>query len=289
MLIVGCGYVGRRLARDQLSERQPIVALVRTPESLSELEPQGISAVLCDLDSAVAAGSFSTAGEDLFYLAPPPSAGTDDPRMARFLATLDASKPPRRVVLVSTTAVYGSTKGDWVDETSLVEPLSARGQRRWDAEKQLIQWCDAAGCEWVVLRVSGIYGPQRLPLERLQRAVPMVSEADAPWTNRIHVDDLVSVLKAAMQQDCANEIFNVSDGAPGNMRQYFDQIADLAHLPRAPEISMARAREELSPGMLSYLSESRRIDNRKLIKQLAITLRYPDLASGVRQSLDEQG
>lgn len=285
MVIVGCGYVGQRLASKKLAAGSAILAVAKTAETRLKLEALGLGLLPVDLDDAPPAPQAAFSQADIFYLAPPPAAGLSDSRMSRFLAMLDPERPPRRVVLVSTTAVYGSSDGKWIDESEPAQPGSDRGLRRLDAENQLRNWCDKHGCEWVVLRVAGIYGPGRLPLERLRQAMPMVTEENAPWTNRIHVDDLVTTLSAAMRNDCAGQIFNVSDGEPGNMRQYFDQIADQAGLSRAPEISMAEAREQLSAGMLSYLSESRRIDSRKMREQLGVELQYPDLTSGLAQAL----
>lgn len=289
MIIVGCGYVGQRLAQQALMAGVSVTAIVKTAESRSQLASLGIDVPPVDLDDQHPRELPEFAGTDVFYLVPPPPVGTSDPRMTRFLAMLNGEQPPRRIVLISTTAVYGSANGDWVDESAATEPVSDRGQRRLDAEEQLKSWCDRTGCEWVLLRVAGIYGPQRLPLERLRQGMPMVTAEDAPWTNRIHVDDLVSVLEAALAQPCAREIFNVSDGEPGNMRQYFDQIADLAGLPRSPAISLDEARGKLSAGMLSYLAESRRINNHRMLERLAVTLQYPDLDSGLRQALGEHG
>ena len=137
------------------------------------------------------------------------------------------------------------------------------------------------GGELVILRVAGIYGPGKLPVERLRKQVPMVAEDEAPWTNRIHIADLVSVCEAAMARGMDGTVYNVSDGNPGNMRDYFDRVADLFGLPRAPVVRLADARGLLSAGLLSYLGESRRLDSRRMRDELGVQLRYPNLASGL--------
>jgi nucleoside-diphosphate-sugar epimerase len=114
----------------------------------------------------------------------------------------------------------------------------------------------------------------------------MIGADEAPWTNRIHIDDLVSVCEAAMARGRDGEVYNVSDGNPGNMRDYFDRVADLLGLPRAPLIRLAEAEGRLSAGLLSYLGESRRLDNRKMLAELGVTLRYPDLRSGLATCRD---
>lgn len=283
-LIVGCGYVGRRLAVRLHEQGDPVTGLVRTHESAGQLRAAGIEAVQADLDEPLPA--LPTGGSRVFYLAPPPSRGDRDPRLGRFLEACAGDRRPGRILYVSTTGVYGDCRGEWVDESRPVAPAAARSRRRWDAEQRLRGWSRATGGETVVLRVAGIYGPGKLPLERLRQGAPMVSERDAPWTNRIHVDDLVGVLLAAMDRAPDGGLYNVSDGRPGNMRDYFDRLADLTGLPRPPAIDPADAEQRLSAGMLSYLRESRRLSNRKMIDELGVTLNYPDLDTGLPASLD---
>ncbi len=285
MLIVGCGAVGARVATHARTQGQAVRCIVRTTASAERLRAQGFGATAIDLDHTTPGQVALTPAEPIFYFAPPPAIGRQDPRIARFLAALPSGPRPR-LVYISTTGVYGDCGGDWVDETRPANPRADRARRRWDAECRLRDWREQGRGELVILRVAGIYGPDKLPLERLRRRTPMVAAADAPWTNRIHIDDLVMVCEAAMAHGRDGEVYNVSDGAPGNMRDYFDRVADLYDLPRAPLIDHAQSAAGLSPGMLSYLAESRRIDNRKMREELALTLRYPDLASGLRACIN---
>jgi len=280
MLIIGCGDVGRRLARRALARGEKVTGVVRQESSARTLRDLGAHAAVVDLDRPVGAHDIDWHDAQVFYLAPPPTSGTRDPRMTHLLEALP-QVPARRLVYISTTGVYGDCAGHWVDESTPPDPQVDRARRRHDAERQLAQWRGAGNGQVVALRVAGIYGPGKLPLERLRRQVPMIAAADAPWTNRIHVDDLVAVCEAAMRHGQDGEVYNVSDGTPGNMRDYFDRVADLYGLPRAPTISLDEARATLSPGMLSYLGESRRLDNRKMLRELQVALRYPDLASGL--------
>lgn len=280
MLIVGCGDVGRRIAKRARDRGEAVYCLVRRAEGAVALRAAGLEALALDLDaqSPQLHGDWDQA--QVFYLAPPPPSGSADPRVQRLLAALPAG--PRRIVYISTTGVYGDCAGDWVDEDRPVNPQVDRARRRHAAEQQLQDWRAAGHGEVVILRVAGIYGPGKLPLARLEQRVPMIGEDEAPWTNRIHIDDLVTVCEAAMQRGRDGAVYNVSDGQPGNMRDYFDRVADLYGLPHAPLISLDQARATLSPGMLSYLGESRRLDNRRMRDELGVTLRYPDLASGLR-------
>ena len=285
VLFVGCGQVGRRLAADLGKAR--VTGLVRSPESASMLQQEGIAALRCDLDLTPSV-ELPTDGADLYYLAPPPRQGTKDTRLQNFLAALEQSGQPRRLVYLGTTGVYGDCSGEWVDEHRPIRPRVDRALRRADAERQLRQWQQEKGTELVLLRVAGIYGPGKLPLERLRAGRPMIPPEQAPWTNRIHLDDLVQVLVAAMQRGRSGGVYNVSDGQPGNMADYFNAVADHAGLPRPPLIDMNDS-DRLSPGMRSYLAESRRIDNRKMLEELKVRLRYPSLEAGLEACFSDRG
>ncbi len=282
MLIIGCGDVGRLVALSFQNTGGDVIAVVRSSNSAQSLQRQGIMARVADLDQDPLPHLPAT-GDGLFYFSPPPDRGVQDPRMIRLLRSLTATNElPTRMVYISTTGVYGDCAGDLVDETRLPQPGVDRAQRRLHAEQSLQDWCAGHGVEYVILRVAGIYGPDRLPLQRIRQRLPLVQADEAPYTNRIHEDDLVQVCLAAMHKPVAGEIFNVSDGSPGSMAEYFDAIARYADLPLPPKIPMHKAAERLSPGMLSYMRESRRLDNRKMLQLLNIELRYPTLDQGLK-------
>lgn len=290
MLIVGCGDVGRKIAVRALASGTPVQCLVRSQESADALGRLGLRAKSIDLDTDTGFPAPDTAHDHsrIFYLAPPPASGTEDPRMRRFLNTLPGAAQ-QRIVYISTSGVYGDCQGDWIDEQRPPNPQVDRARRRRDAEQQLLAWRARGRREAVILRVAGIYGPGKLPLERIKRQVPMIGEDQAPWTNRIHIDDLVTVCEAAMARGVDGEVYNVSDGSPGNMRDYFDRVADQFGLPHPPLISLAEASTTLSQGLLSYLGESRRLDNRKMLEELGVTLRHPNLISGLAACVDNAG
>jgi len=278
MLIVGCGYLGTRIARHYLQHGEPVNAIVRSAASAGRLHQLGIAASVSDLDQPVPL-PVATQGEAVFYLAPPPETGVADPRIRNFLASCAAHGVPRRIVYISTTGVYGDCRGAWIDETAPVQPQTDRARRRLDAETALRGW--SAQTSTLVLRVAGIYGPGRLPLERLRRGMVVVREEEAPFTNRIHVDDLVQVCVMALQRGRAGEIYHASDGNPSTMTDYFFRVADLIGVPRPRTVTLDEAAGQLSAAMLSYLRESRRLSNRKMREDLGIRLRYPSLATGL--------
>ncbi|MCK5902045.1 MAG: NAD-dependent epimerase/dehydratase family protein [Cocleimonas sp.] len=292
--IIGCGDIGHRVADlyfKQASEnasyqQQPlkINALVCTEVSKHACEQKGITATAVDLDQQniemISELSGSMHNTALFYFAPPPSSGRKDTRLQFFLSAL--KQYPKRIVLISTTGVYGDSKGCWIDETFPVNPSVDRAHRRLSAENYLKEWAIQHQCEYLILRVAGIYAKDRLPLARLKKGLPVVKSEQAGWTNRIHADDLANVCKQAMASSISGEIYNVTDSEPSTMTHYFNQLADYAGLARPPQISMQEAEQTLSSGMLSYLRESRRISNQKMLDQLDISLSYPSLKEGLK-------
>jgi nucleoside-diphosphate-sugar epimerase len=285
-LIAGCGYVGRRLA-GRLRQDGRVVALVRSSEAASALRADGLETIVADLDAdpAPAALAQASQGAAIAYLAPPPDSGTTDPRLARFLAALGDSRPAV-ILYMSTTGVYGDTGGSAVDESSPVAPSNDRSRRRVAAETDVREWCAARGVRWVVLRVPGIYGPDRLPLERLARREPALRPEDSGPANRIHVDDLVTSCIAAIERPVAG-VFNVGDGDHSSTTVYLQATAGLAGLPPPELVSLADAPGRISPGMLAYLVESRRVETQRMREELGVTPRYGTVAAGVAASLEE--
>ncbi|TLM64988.1 MAG: SDR family oxidoreductase [Deltaproteobacteria bacterium] len=292
ILVIGCGDIGVRVARLHRQRGDSVHAVVRSQERAMHLEEaERIATVPGNLDSLEALIKLAEAvsGKLVYYFAPPPGGGPWDSRMRNFCAALDRGHAPARVVYISTSGVYGDCGGGWVTEETPVNATTSRARRRLDAETVLRERGAQLGFPVVILRVTGIYGPGRLPLARLQEGHPVVREAEAPPTNRIHADDLATVCVAAAEQGADGEIFNVSDGQPGTMTQYFNAAADLLGLPRPPQVSMAEARQVMSPMMLSYLTETRRMDNRRMRERLGVVLRYPDLESGLRDVIEQLG
>lgn len=282
VFIVGCGNIGKQIATQLQKTGSRIFALSRSPETSVHLGQLNITPIEGDLDKAESLTGLPLAGCELYYLAPPPAKGEEDWRMTRFLAAISPENLPARVVYISTSGVYGDRGGDWVDETAAPMPQTDRARRRLHAEESLQQWGSEQGVAVVILRVGGIYSPDRLPVERLRQGTPVLREEECGYTNRIHAADLARICIAAMRRGGDGEIYNVSDGHPGTMTGYFNAVADALGLPRPPALTMSEAEKVLSPAMLSYLTESRRLENQKMITELDVELHYPDLESGLR-------
>ncbi|MBM0104322.1 NAD-dependent epimerase/dehydratase family protein [Steroidobacter sp. S1-65] len=285
LLIAGCGYVGQRLAA-RLRDRFEIAALVRSNDKAAALQRQGLKPVVIDLDRVRAGASIPERldQEAIVYLAPPPATGESDLRLDRFLQL--AIVPPKTFVYMSTTGVYGDAGGGFVDESTPVMPRTDRARRRVSAEEMTRVWCHERRVRRVVLRVPGIYGPERLPLERLRQSEPVVRPEDAGISNRIHVDDLVTACEAAIMNKEARGVYNVTDGTSISATTFIDMVAELTGLPKPPRVTMEEAQLTFSPERLSFLNESRRVGNDRMLKHLGVKLRYADPVAGIRASLE---
>ena len=270
-LIVGCGDIGLRVAERLRAMRREVTGVVRSDQSAAALRAAGIAPLIVDLDTN---GTLPTVPL-LLYFAPPPATGETDPRLRRVLAQLPTGNT--RIVYISTSGVYGDCDGRWIAEDEPLKPLSPRAHRRLDAERALAAW----GGDHVILRVPGIYGPGRLPRERLQKKLPVICEAESPYTNRIHADDLAEAALHAAVRGTRGAAYNISDGHPTTMCDYFTSCARLLDLPPPPQVTLEEARRVFTPAMWSFMEESKRLCNRRMLDELGFAPCYPDLERGL--------
>ena len=167
-------------------------------------------------------------------------------------------------------------------EDNETKPQTERGKRRLDAEEQWLAWGKRNHVPVVVLRVPGIYANSRLPKERIAKKIPVVRSEECGFTNRIHADDLALMCVSAMRKAKAGDVFNATDGTPGKISEYLQEAAKVLGLESPPQISLNEGKSILSSGMLSYLSESRKISNDKIRQELSFDLRYPDFKEGIK-------
>jgi nucleoside-diphosphate-sugar epimerase len=282
IVIAGCGYVGTRIGRIWKDAGATVTCLVRSPEHKSVLKAEGFTALSCSFDDPADIPVLDVAGSTLYYLAPPPGGGIADSRARNFCMSLSGVHPPAMVIYMSATSVYSEQNGGTVTELSETDPFSAMGKRRLDAESAFSEYGAANHVAVIVLRVSGIYGPGRLPLMQISQGQPLLREDESGPSNRIHADDLAAICVASAEKGQMGGIFNISDGHPSSMTSYFNACADVLGYPRQPQVSMEQARQVMSPLMLSYVTESRVVDNTKMLNGLGINLIYPSMKEGLQ-------
>lgn len=269
LLIVGCGDIGARIL-SRVQRRFRVFALTSQPARRAELRARGAVPIIGNLDDRKSLRRLRALAPWLLHLAPPPNGGRTDPRTRALLAAI---KPPARAVYVSTTGVYGDRGGAWTDETTPIAPANDRAWRRVDAERRMRV---AAAC---VLRVPGIYGHDRLPLDRLRAGTPALAADDDVQTNHIHADDLARICLAALWRGRRARVINAVDDSALKMGDYFDAVADAHDLPRPPRLPREALRAAVSPMMYSFMAESRRLRNDRLKRELRVPLRWPTVAA----------
>jgi nucleoside-diphosphate-sugar epimerase len=274
ILIVGCGDVALRTI-PLLRNGYRVFALVRDGAKRAGLRSLGVKPLLGDLDDRTSLARFAGLADAVLYLAPPPNTGVHDTRTSNFLNALSQGKLPERLVYISTSGVYGDCGGAWVSETHPLKATSPRSQRRAHAERQIREWARRNHVNVSILRVPGIYAADRLPLSRIQQGTPGISDSEDSYTNHIHADDLARISVAALQRGKACRVYHASDDSHLKMGEYFDLVADAHCLPRVPRVSRAEAQRVLSPMMLSFMNESRRLTNQRMKRELKVKLSYP--------------
>ena len=289
--IIGCGDVGWRIAQGLVSSgvlTETLFPVVRSQESKVKLQEQFMNVSMMDFDQAniildQADTFFTEAISNLYYLVPPQKEGQVDRRSEVFIHALKKhSVPLERIVLISTTGVYGDCDGEKVTEQTPLNPTTPRSQRRADMEKQWQVFASESGVTISTLRVPGIYSNSRLPRARLQSQAPIVDPDECGYTNRIHADDLAMICQLVMDQQKKSDIYNATDGSPGKMSQYFLDVAEFLGLPKPSVMSFSEAEKHVTTDMMSYLRESRKISNKKLLETFNLSLRYKDYREGIR-------
>lgn len=288
VLVVGCGDVGLRVVR-ALPPRVRVIALTSTPQRRAELRARGITPLAGNLDQPATLRRLAGIAQHVVHLAPPaPQEQGEwwrDLRTQALLRALRLRSAPRTLVYASTSGVYGDCGGARVGESRPVAPRTPRAQRRVDAERQVRFFARGTGARASILRIPGIYAGDRAggtPRDRLLKGTPVLAAPDDVYTNHIHADDLARALVAALWRGRPLRTYNASDDSELKMGEYFDLAADLYGLPRPPRVPRSTAQEQLPLMLLSFMSESRRLANTRLKKELRLRLRHPTVVTGLR-------
>ena len=275
VLLIGCGDVALRTAT-LLRGRVRLLGLVRKSQDAPKLRGAGIVPIVGDLDDFRTLSRLSASPYAVLHFAPPPGEGRDDPRTRKLLAALAKSGSiPQRFVYVSTSGVYGDCGGAQVSESRARRAQTARAKRRVAAEDRIREWAARHGVTATILRVPGIYASTRLPVDRIRQQTPVLTPEDDVYTNHIHADDLARATVAALFRGRRNRAYNVTDDAQMKMGSWFDAVADAFKLPRPPRVSWEAAEARIAPQLLSFMSESRRLANARMKRELRVRLRHP--------------
>jgi nucleoside-diphosphate-sugar epimerase len=275
VLLIGCGDVALRTAA-LLRGRARLYGLIRRDDEILKLRARGIVPIVGDLDRFGSLHRLRTAPFAVLHFAPPPSEGRDDPRTQHLIAALARARIiPQRFVYLSTSGVYGDCAGARVTEARARRAQTPRARRRVAAEDRLRAWARQSGVALTIIRAPGIYAETRLPLDRIRQGTPVLADDDDVYTNHIHADDLARAVVAALFRGRRNRAYNAADDGEFKMAAWFDMIADAFRLPRPPRVGWDEAEERIAPILLSFMSESRRLTNVRMKRELRVNLKYP--------------
>ncbi len=311
LLIVGCGDVGLRVAKalrtptalargasnsiatsaqperitDPFACEKPrlqVLALSSTPARYAALRAQGITVLRGNLDEVASLRRLAGLATHVLHLAPPPTSGSSDPRTQNLLRALRLRSAPQALVYGSTSAVYGDCQGAVATENRAPNAQSARAGRRLSAEQQVR--AQGRRVRSSILRIPGIYAADRsegTALDRVRQGLPVLLASEDVYTNHIHADDLARACIAALWRGKAQRVYNVNDHTRLKMGDYYDFAADLAQLPRPARLPRSELAKQLSPMRMSFMAESRQMDNTRLQRELRLRLRYPTVVEGL--------
>lgn len=279
LLILGCGYVGERLGRICVANGLTVYGTTRDKGRFEALRQAGIKPVLVENPARI---SVDICQEIDAVLDSIPLERTEEGLMAGQPGWLPEFAQHLRHVqwagYLSTTGVYGDADGAWVDESWPCKPTSRRGVERLKAERS---WQDSK-LPVEIFRLAGIYGPGRNIFSRLHAGGYKAVQWDPPnYSGRIHVDDIVAALMAAMEKPRPGRIVNVADDAPLPHADYVCELAALIGAPAPVILTPEEGEEQLSPAALDFFRDNKRISNRLLHAELLPELQYPGFRDAV--------
>jgi len=281
LLIIGCGDVGQRML-PILVKSHKVYVLTSQTEKLPLFRQAGAHPLFGNLDDQSTLHRLSQIADTVIHLAPPNPNGTTDLRTKALIQALSKGRRVKRFIYISTTGVYGDCGGQLISETQAVQPQNLRAVRRVDAERQLRAWAVQQGISVVILRVPGIYAGNRLPVERLQKGTPALLESEDVFTNHIHADDLARLTILSMYRASSQRVINACDNSDLKMADYFDLVADKMNLPKPPRVDKETLKTIVSPQLLSFMQESRRISNARL-QEIGFQFLYPTVQDFLEQ------
>ena len=266
-LIIGCGYLGRRLTRRLQDEGLEVVGTTRSEEKAADLEQVGIPSAVLELGGAGEAAVLEEAWDAAVYCAAPGRGGDEELVFRDAPAVCRKRLGSARFIYVSSTGVYQQAEGELLDETSPAEPAEGRPALIRETERLLL---DETAGDNIVVRLGGLYGPGRSPIEWLGRPgfrARLGGSAEA-WMNWIHIDDAAAVIGAALMKGRAGELYLGVDGSPVKRVDFYQLASELA----------GEDPPELDTGSSDL---GKRLSNRKLIEELGVSLLYPDYRRGL--------
>lgn len=281
-LIIGYGYAGFHLAKYLISKKESVTAVSRHLDDSQNVP--GVNYIQHDIQTPLV---WSKQDTILYYLIPPPATGQHDTLLQAFINVSPIK--PAKVIYFGSSGVYGDKSGDWVDEESPCSISFDRQNRRLDAEKQCMQFSIENNIDCVLLRIAGIYGPGRLPIDAARKQATLIDPQFAPATNLIYVKDLAQIAASLAMSNHAQGIYNVADGLPEPMGSLQQHVAKLLGIASAPFQSFQEAWADASAMKREFMQASKCLSIKALQMTLTDSLAITPKEIAISESLHEEG
>jgi nucleoside-diphosphate-sugar epimerase len=281
----GLGYTALRLAETLIADGWQVAGTSRSAESCADLTARGIAAYRFDRDHPLEDAARLIGGATHLMSSVPPD-GAGDPVLDVHAAEIAHAERLEWIGYLSTTGVYGNHRGLWVDEATPPTPAGERGEQRAAAEKLWLNYWWGHGIAVQIFRLAGIYGPGRNMLATVKAGAAKRIDKPGQVFSRIHVDDIVAVLRASLARPNGGQTYNVCDDAPTPPREVVEHACDLLGVAAPPLVDFDDA--ALSPMARSFYADNKRVRNDRIKEELGVTLAYPDYKSGLAALLDEE-
>jgi nucleoside-diphosphate-sugar epimerase len=274
LLCFGLGYTARAFVR-RLGTDWAVAGTSRAGEA---------GTVCFDREHPLPAKAIAEATHILVSV-PPDAPG--DPVLDQHREDIAAAKELRWLGYLSTTGVYGTRDGGWVDETSELRPSGARSQYRAAAEAAWLELLCAHGVPVHIFRLAGIYGPGRSAFDALRAGAARRIDSPGQLFSRIHVGDIASVLLASTDRPRPGAVYNVCDDEPAAQAEIVAYAAGLLGVEPPPLVPLAAA--DLSPMARSFWADNKRVSNALIKRELGVALAYPNYRAGLAAILTAGG
>ncbi len=281
----GLGYTGQALAQVLAKQGWKVSGTTREEQSRKMLEQQGFQTFLFDSENLLPPEALDGVSHVLLSI-PPGENG--DPVFLQHGSDLTArAKNLKWVGYLSTTGVYGDRRGGWVDENSLLSPSTKRGEKRLKAETDWLSLFKREQLPVHLFRLAGIYGPGSNQLEKVAAGTARRRIKPGQVFSRIHVDDIVGMLIASMQQPNPGRTYNLCDDEAVPPQDVVTLAAELLGVEPPEEIAFNP--DDMTPMGLSFFAESKKVSNQRIKDELGYNLKYPTYREGLRALLPTLG
>ena len=288
-LIIGCGYLGQRLAARLSRSGEPVYGTVRSKARATEIAPHGINPIVADVLDPASLRDLPTAERVFYCVGFDRSAGASKRAvyvngLVNVLERLPSAVT--RFVYASSTGVYGQTDGEWVDEDTPPHPRTESDKVCLEAEQRLRNWTEKrhGAAQSVILRFAGLYGPGRVVRRALIERGESIPGDPSKLFNLIHIEDTATVAMAALSVPAPDPLYLVSDDRPVTRLEYYSLLAALLNAPAPTFVPpLAGGPDEARD------TTSKRVANHRMKSQLAVALAYPDITTGLPATLSPVG